>query len=68
VSLGKALNEIASTYEWISGRNRLQFDSKTEKVSISLSPGRGTLMNKRVPKQGRRKKNFREGVTKKEEK
>jgi len=46
VSLGKALNGIAPTYEWIDGRNRLQFDSKTEKVPTSLSPGRGTLMNK----------------------
>jgi len=32
VSLGKALNGIASTYEWIDDRNRWQFDSKTEKV------------------------------------
>jgi len=29
--------------------NRWQLDSKTEKV-LSLSPGRGTLTNKRVPK------------------
>jgi len=39
--LVKALNRIASTYEWIDGRNEWQFDSKTEKVSTSLSPGRG---------------------------
>jgi len=56
-------------YEWIDGRNRWQFYSKTEKVSTSLYPGRGTLMNKRVPKQGRRYKNFRgEGSTKKDRK
>jgi len=60
VSLGKALYGIASiTYEWIDGRNRWQFDSKTEKVPTSLSPARGTLMNKRVLKQGRWQKNLR---------
>jgi len=37
VSLSKALNGIASTFEWL--------DSKTEKVTL-LSPGRGTLTNK----------------------
>jgi len=31
------------------GSNRWQLDSKTEKVP-SLSPDRGTLTNKRVPK------------------
>jgi len=41
VSLGKALNGIASTFEWLDW----QLDSKTEKVT-SLSPGRGTLTNK----------------------
>jgi len=43
VSLGKAINEIAS-YTLVV-RNRWQLDSKTEKV-ISLSPGCGTLTNK----------------------
>jgi len=52
--MGKALNRIASTYEWIDGRNRWQFDLKAKKVHTSLSPSRVTLMNKRVPKQGRR--------------
>jgi len=52
VSLGKAHYGIA--LEWIGGRNKWQFDSKTEKVSTSLSLGRDTLINKRVPKQGRR--------------
>jgi len=37
VSLGKARNGIASTFEWLD-----QLDSKTEKVT-SLSPRRGTL-------------------------
>jgi len=63
VYLGKALNRIASTYEWIDGRNRWQFDSKTEKVPTSLSPDRGTLMNKRVHNQGQN--NFQWGTTKK---
>jgi len=61
VYLGKALNGIASIYVWIDVRNRWQFDSKTEKVPILLSPGRGTLMNKRVPKQGCRQKIFPRG-------
>jgi len=41
VSLGKALNGIASTFEWLDWWNRWQLDSKTEKVT-SLSLGRGT--------------------------
>jgi len=44
VSLGKALNEIASMIGY-TGSNRRQLDSKTEKVT-SLSTGRGTLTNK----------------------
>jgi len=44
--LGKALNGIASTFEWLEyGSNRWQLDSKTEKVPL-LSPGRGTVTNK----------------------
>jgi len=42
VSLGKTLNEIASTFEWLGGSNRWQLDLKTEKFT-SLPPGRGTL-------------------------
>jgi len=37
VSLGKALNGIASAFEWLDWNNWWQLDSKTEKVS-SLSP------------------------------
>jgi len=46
VSLGKALNGIASTFEWLNwdGSNRWQLDSKTEKFP-SLFPGQGTLTN-----------------------
>jgi len=49
VSLGKALNEIASTFEWLDGSNRWLVDSKIETVT-SLSSGRGTLTNKGVSK------------------
>jgi len=46
VSLGKARNEIASTFKWIDWySNRWQLDLKTEKVT-SLSSGGGTLTNK----------------------
>jgi len=46
VSLGKkALNGIASTFEWFTGSNWWQLVSKTKKVT-SLSLGRGTLTNK----------------------
>jgi len=46
VSLGKAINGIVSTFEWLDRKGRRwQLDSKTEKVT-SLSPGRGTLTNK----------------------
>jgi len=49
VFLGKALNGIASIplSGGYTGSNRWQLDSKTEKV-ISLSPGRGNLVNKRA--------------------
>jgi len=48
VSLGKALNGIASTFEcgYTSG-NRWQPDSKTKKVTL-LSPGRAILTNERA--------------------
>jgi len=49
VSLDKALNGIAYTFEWLDwvvGSNRCLLDSKTEKVPSPLSPGRGTLTNK----------------------
>jgi len=45
VSLGKTLKGIASTYEWLTGSNTWQLDSKIEKVT-SLTPGRGILTNK----------------------
>jgi len=37
VTLGKALNDIISTFEWLDCRNRWQLDSKTVKVAL-LSP------------------------------
>jgi len=41
--LGKALNGIASTFEWLNWyRNRWQLDSKTKKV-LSPSPDRCSL-------------------------
>jgi len=44
--MGKTLNGIASTFEWLEwGSNGLQLDLKTEKVP-SLSLGQGTLTNK----------------------
>jgi len=48
VSLGKALNGIAFSFEWLDWY-RWQLDSKTEKVTL-LFPVRGTLTNKCVPK------------------
>jgi len=45
MSLGKALNGIASTLEW--GRMIVTGGSSTQGRKVtSLSPGRGTLTNK----------------------